>query len=57
MGTPGGVRVCLEGFRVNEFRLHMKMLNLFSRFPCHEQDPGALEPEGQLLHSFPEVSL
>lgn len=57
MGTPGGARVCLQGCRVNEFRLYMKMLNLFSRFPRHEQDPGALEPEGQLPHSFPEVSL
>lgn len=57
MGTPGGVWICLQGCKVNELRLYRKMLNLFSGFPHHEQDPRALEPEGQLLHSFPEVSL
>lgn len=57
VGTPGGVRVCLEGCGGNELELYMKTLNLFSQFPCHEQDPGALEPEGQLPHSFPGVSL
>lgn len=56
MGTPGGARVCLEGSAVNEFWLYTKMWNLFSRFPCHQQHPGALEAEGQLPHLFPGVS-
>lgn len=57
MGTPGGARVCLQGSAVNEFGSYTKMWNLFSRFPRHQQHPGALEAEGQLPHSFPGVSL
>lgn len=49
--------VCLQGSAVNEFWLHTKMWNLFSRFPCHQQHPGALEAPGQSPHSFPGVSL
>lgn len=42
---------------VKKLRLYMKMLNLFSGFPHHEQDSQGLEPEEQLPHSFTEVSL
>jgi len=48
--SASGAARCIAG-------LCMKAVILLHQLPCYQQDPGTVEAEGQLPHSFPEVCL